>query len=149
MAVPILSAVLNTVNMAVDKIWPDKGEALAAQIEREKFKSELQLAVIRQALTKQQMLFQDTEGARELAKAELTAQQVPGWARGFQVMGRPFALYTTVGMYAWTKLGPLAGNLLGVDVPQIDLNTQDYYLIGTVFVFLFGARTLEKLKGRA
>jgi hypothetical protein len=149
LAIPILDGVLSTVTTAVDKIWPDKGDALAANVEREKFKSDLQLAVIQQALTEKQMLFQDTEGARQLAKAELAAQQVPSWARGFQVMGRPFALYLTVSMYAWTKLGPLVGNLLGVQVPPIELTTQDYYLIGTVFVFLFGARSLEKIKGKA
>jgi hypothetical protein len=140
---------LGVLGPAIDKIWPDKADALAAETEKEGFKTKLQLAVIQQALQEKSLLFQDTEGARKVAIAELTAKQVPSWARGIQVMGRPFALYATVSMYIWAKIGPLVGQLLGREVPAISLSQPDYYLIGTVFCFLFGARTLEKLKGRA
>lgn len=145
----ILGGILKALGGAIDKVWPDKSDVIAAETDKEGFKTQIQLAVIQQAIQEKSQLFQDTEGARKLAAAELAAKQVPRWARGFQVMGRPFALYSTVSMYIWVKLAPLAAKLLGREVPTIELTDMDYYLIGTVFVFLFGARTVEKIKGKA
>jgi hypothetical protein len=136
MAIPILGQVFDLVGGAIDKIWPDADT-------KEKAKSQIQLLMIQQAMQGKQLMFQDTDSARELYKAELAAAQVPRWTRAFQVLARPFTMYSCVGMYVWVKLAPL------FDMPTIAMTERDYYLLGAIFVFLFGARTLEKMKGKA
>lgn len=138
MGVPILETIFKAVDSISGKIWPDKTE-------KEKNQTAIKLALMENAMSENKLLFQDTENARLLAEKEVLAQNVPKWARAIQVLGRPFALYSTVGMYVWVKIAPM----LPWDIPVIELSQYDYYLIGTVFVFLFGARTIEKIKGRS
>jgi hypothetical protein len=135
MGLPIIGQVMDLVDSAIDKIWPDADT-------KEKAKTEMQAMIIKQAMVDKKLLFEDTAGARELFKVELETAKAPPWSRAFQVLARPFAMYSCVGMYVWVKVAPL------FDGPVIELNEWDYYLIGTIFVFLFGARTLEKIKGK-
>jgi hypothetical protein len=135
-AIPIISEVISLVNSAVDKIWPDADT-------KEKAKVEMQGILIQQAMESNKLLFQDTEGARDLFKAELEVEKTPQWSRAFQVLARPFCMYSCISMYVWVKIAPI------FKAPTIVLTDWDYYLIGTIFVFLFGARSLEKLKGKA
>lgn len=137
MGIPIIGTILNAVETAVDKIWPDANE-------KEKNKTALKMALMENALTENKLLFQDTDSARKLAEKEMAAANVPSWARAIQVLGRPFALYSTVSMYVWVKVAPM----LPWDLPTITLTERDYWLIGSVFVFLFGARSVEKITGR-
>ena len=132
MGIPIISEVLGLVDTALDKIFPDAGD-----------KEKAKMAILQQALEEQKLVFGDIENARELYKAELDAQSTPSWARALQVCARPLATYALVGMYVYVKLAPLWG------LPAIGLNDSDYYLIGSVFIFLFGARSVEKLRGKA
>jgi hypothetical protein len=142
MGLPIIGDILDLVGKGVDKIFPDKDKAM-------KIKSEMKLHLLEQAMTEKKLLFQDTNSARELYKAELAAKDVPKLARLIQVLARPFAMYSMITMYVYVKIAPLIGAMIGKDLPVLVLNEKDYYLIGTVFVFLFGARTLEKLKDKA
>lgn len=136
MGLPIIGQVFDLVNGAVDKIWPD------ADV-KAKIKSKLQATMLQQAMAEKSMLFQDTDSARKLYMEELRAGQVPKLARFFQVMARPFTMYACVGMYVWVKLAPM------LDLPTIVMTDHDYYLLGSIFVFLFGARSIEKIKGKA
>lgn len=136
MSIPIVSQVLDLVGSAVDKIWPDAET-------KEQAKMQMQALIMQQAMQSEQLLFQDTEGARELFKAELDAKKAPALARFFQVMARPFCMYSCITMYVWNKISPLLGG------PTIPLDEKDYWLIGSVFVFLFGARSFEKVRGKA
>ena len=135
MSLPILSDVIALVNNGIDKIWPDAGT-------KEQAKVQMQGLIMSQAMEKKRLLFQDTEGARKAFIEELRAQNVPKWARAIQVLGRQFTLYATVAMYIYSKIS------IQFNLPPIDLNERDYWLVGTVFVFLFGARTLEKMLGK-
>lgn len=136
MGLPIIGDLLDLVSSGIDKIWPNADT-------KEKAKIEMQSLIMQQAMKENRLLFEDSESARKVFIEELKAQGVPKWARAFQVLGRPFALYSTVGMYIYSKISVQFG------WPVIILNERDYYLIGTVFVFLFGARTIEKIKGKA
>jgi len=133
--IPILSDILKIGGGIIDKIWPDANT-------KEQAKTQFNTLLIEQAMTEQKLLFQDTEGAREMYKAELAAANVPAWARAIQVLGRPFTLYATVIMYIYSKVS------IHLGLPLIVLSDMDYYLIGSVFVSLFGARTIEKMKGK-
>jgi len=141
--IPIISDVLDLAGKAVDKIWPDANQKSKLEIDKAQLQATLQVEMIKLAMDEKKLLFQDTDSARDAYTEELKAQNVPAFARAIQVLGRPFALYATVGMYVYSKLSPVFGG------PEIALSDPDYYLIGTVFVFLFGARTLEKLKGKS
>ena len=136
MSIPIISEILDLVNKGIDKIWPDAET-------KEQAKSQMQVLILQQAMQDKQLLFQDIEGARELFKAELAANNTPKWARAAQVMARPFCMYSCITMYVWNKLAPF------FSAPQVALTTQDYYLIGSIFIFLFGARSFEKSLGKA
>jgi len=141
--IPIIGDVLDLIGKGVDKIWPDADAKQRLDIDKQQLVNSLQISMIKLAMDEKKLLFKDTDSARKAYEAELEAANVPSWARAIQVLGRPFALYSTVGMYVWAKLAPIFG------WPEVFLSDPDYYLIGTVFVFLFGARTLEKLKGKS
>lgn len=142
MGIPIISQVIDLVDTAIDKIWPDAST-------KEQAKAQMQVALVQQAMQDRKLLFEDTEGARELFKAELEAQNVPSWVRGFQALARPFTMYITVLMYTYVKISPTVGSWMGVSIPTLTLSEWDYYLIGAIFVFLFGARTIEKMAGKS
>lgn len=139
--IPIIGEVLSLVDSAVDKIFPDADT-------KEKIKADLKNHMMNQAMEEKKLLFQDTDSARDAYKEELKMKGVPGWARAIQALGRPFALYSTVSMYIYTKVSTQIGAMIGKDLPLIEMTDMDYYLVGTVFVFLFGARSLEKLRGK-
>jgi len=134
MGIPLIGEILGIAGKAIDKIWPDAST-------KEQAKSDFQIALLKQAMDENSLLFQDTEGARAAYIEELRAANTPSWARAIQVLGRQFALYATVSLYVWSKIS------VTLKLPAIPLNDRDYYLIGVVFVFLFGARTIEKLRG--
>lgn len=136
--IPIIDTVFNAIGKVADKIWPDAAE-------RERNKQALQLGIMEYVMRENQLLFGDPEGARELFKIELEAANTPRFVTALQKLARPFTMYSMVCMYVCVKIAPLIGKWAGVDVPVLDLNNYDYYLIGTVFVFLFGARTIEKI----
>ena len=135
MGIPIISEVLDLVNKGIDKIWPDANT-------KEEAKSRMQAIMLQKAMEEKKLLFQDTEGARKVFTEELRSKNVPKWARAIQVLGRQFALYGTVCLYLYSKVSFQFG------LPPVELNSRDYWLIGTVFVFLFGARSVEKMLGK-
>ena len=145
--IPIIGDVLDLVEKGLDKLFPDKNVKIQTETDlqkfREKLKSDLKMFIVQEAATEKKLLFQDTEGARQVYIEELRAKRVPSWARGIQAMGRQFALYGTVALYLYSKVSIQLG------LPEIALNERDYWLIGTVFVFLFGARSVEKILGKA
>lgn len=134
MGLPIISDVFSLVNSAIDKIWPDADTKVQA-------KERAQSLILAKAMEDKKLLFQDTESARQVYIEELKTANTPKWARSIQVLGRQFALYATVALYVWSKVSSTFG------LPEIPLTERDYYLIGVVFVFLFGARTVEKIRG--
>jgi len=134
MGLPIIGDVLSLVSTAIDKIWPDADT-------KEKAKTEMSMLILTQAMDEKKLLFEDTANARTAYAEELRTANTPAWARAIQILGRQFALYFTVALYVWSKISVTFG------LPEIPLADRDYYLIGCVFVFLFGARTIEKLKG--
>lgn len=134
MGLPIIQEVLDLVNKGVDKIWPDANE-------KEKIKADLQNSILQDAMNERKLLFEDTDSARSVFIEELKAQNTPKWARSIQVLGRQYALYATVSLYIWSKVS------VSFNLPKIELSDRDYWLIGCVFVFLFGARTFEKMRG--
>ena len=136
MSIPILGQVFDLVGAAIDKVWPDANT-------KEQAKAQVKMEIMQQAMAENKLLFEDTAGARDLFKSELEAQRVPGVARFIQVLARPFVMYSCTSMYVFNKISPLFKG------PEVALTEWDYYLIGTIFVFLFGARTLEKLKKSA
>lgn len=144
MGLPIIGDVIDLVDGAIDKIWPDKDTV-------EKAKADVKTAIITQAMQERKLLFEDTKGARQLFEQELRAQNTPKWARAIQVLGRQFALYGTVSLYIYSKISVHIGFIFNlwrdvpIELPTITLNERDYWLIGTVFIFLFGARSVEKL----
>jgi len=145
---PLIGEVFNLVGTAIDKIFPD-------QTKKQEFKAQLQQAMLAQAIEEKSLLFGDLENARDVYIEELRAKNVPKFARMFQVLARPFTTYAMVMMYLWVKLLPIvawgAQFVTGraVALPTIELGQSDYWLIGSVFIFLFGARSFEKMKGKA
>ncbi len=129
MSIPIISEVLQLVDTAVDKIFPDADK-------KEEIKSKLKLALLEQALEEKRLVFQDLENARELYKEELREQGVYSWVKFLRALVRPIIALSAVGFYIGAKLK-------GIELTQLD-----YYLIGGVFVFYFGLRTLEKKSGK-
>lgn len=136
MSIPIISEVIDLIETGIDKIWPDADT-------KEQAKAQITTAVMQKAMEEKKLLFADTDSARKLFEAELKVQNTPKWARAIQVLGRQFALYSTVSLYVYSKICCHLG------MPPIAMNERDYYLIGTVFIFLFGARSVEKLLGKA
>ena len=143
MGLPIIGDVLNLIDKGLDKIFPDKNVKIQTDADLQKFKeqlkAQLKAQLLEDAMTEKKLLFQDTASARDVFMTELKAQNTPKWARAIQVLGRQFALYSTIALYVYSKISTQFG------FPPITLNARDYYLIGTVFVFLFGARSIEKI----
>ena len=146
MSIPIISEVISLVNKGLDKVFADKNVRIQTETDLQKFKeqlkNELTTKVIEIGFEEKKLLFQDTESAREVYIQELKTKNTPKWARAIQILGRQFALYTTISLYVYSKICFQFG------LPQIILNEKDYYLIELVFVFLFGARTIEKILRR-
>ncbi len=129
MGIPIISDVLQLVDTAVDKIFPDADK-------REEIKSKLKLTLLQQALEEKRLVFQDLENARELYREELREQGVSTFVKNLRAFVRPVIAFSSIGFY------------IGAKVSGIQLTEFDYYLIGGVFAFYFGLRTLEKRMGR-
>ena len=146
MSIPIIGEVLSLVNKGLDKVFADKNVKIQTEADLQKFKeqlkSELTTKIIEIGFEEKKLLFQDTESAREVYMQELKTKNTPKWARAIQILGRQFALYSTVALYIYSKICFQFG------LPAIQLNERDYYLIGTVFIFLFGARSVEKILRR-
>jgi hypothetical protein len=130
MGLPIISDVLQLIDKAVDKIFPDANK-------KEEIKSKLKLTLLEQALEEKRLVFQDLENARELYKEELREQGVYNWVRSLRALVRPTIALSAVGFY------------IGAKLKGIQLTELDYYLIGGVFAFYFGLRTIEKKSGKA
>jgi len=147
MFIPIIGEVMDLVGNAIDKIFPD-------QTKRHELKAKIQSKILEQAVKEKSLLFGDLKSARDVYIAELKAKNVPEFARFVQVLARPFTTYAMVMMYLWVKLLPILaylGQLVTgrvVTLPTLELTQSDYWLIGSVFIFLFGARSFEKLKGK-
>jgi len=139
--IPLIGELLGLVDTALDKIWPDADT-------KEKAKADVQLLILKEAIETKKLAFVDSESARKAYQEELAAKNVPAIARFFQVMARPFTMYAMVSMYVLVKVGSLLP-WWEEKIVLIQLTDYDYYLLGTVFVFLFGARTIEKVRGKA
>lgn len=147
-SVPIcIGEVLDLVGNAIDKIFPD-------QTKRHELKARIQSKIIQHAIEEKSLLFGDLKSARDVYIEELRTANVPKFARLLQVLARPFTTYAMVMMYLWVKLAPILASMCqlmtgrGVTLPSLELGQSDYWLIGSVFIFLFGARSFEKLKGK-
>ncbi len=130
MGIPIISDVLQLVDTAVDKIFPDADK-------KEEIKSKLKLTLLQQALEEKRLVFQDLENARELYREELREQGVSTFVKNLRALVRPVIAFSSIGFY------------IGAKVNGIQLTEFDYYLIGGVFAFYFGLRTFEKRMGKA
>lgn len=129
MGIPILSDVFKLVDTAIDKIFPDANE-------RMRIKSEMKLAILQQAMEEKRLLFTDLQNARELYKEELREQGVWSIVKSIRALVRPTIAFGAVGFYIYAKLN------------GVPLSSLDYALIGGVFGFYFGMRSLEKIAGR-
>lgn len=69
--------------------------------------------------------------------------KTPAWVMGYRAMVRPTITYGLFGMYLYSKLAIIN------DWSQIELNQWDMALIGGVFAFWFGDRTIKRLKGQS
>ncbi|MDQ7055000.1 MAG: hypothetical protein Q9M89_00185 [Persephonella sp.] len=76
------------------------------------------------------------ENARKLAQAELKEKGVYNWVKSLRALVRPFIAISSISFYILAKCSGL------------ELTEFDYYLIGGVFTFYFGLRTIEKGLGR-
>ncbi|NPB03710.1 MAG: hypothetical protein GXO39_04775 [Thermotogae bacterium] len=121
---------LNLVDTAVDKILPDATE-------KERLKAQLKLSLLEHAMQEKKLLFADLQSARELYKEELREQGVWSAVKSLRALVRPFIALSSVGFYIYAKLTGLP------------LDQWDYALLGGVFGFYFGVRTLEKVAGKA
>jgi hypothetical protein len=136
MEIPILSTIFGAIETVADKIWPDANE-------REKNASSLKLALLDQALKGEQMLFQDVDSARKMYMEELREKNVWAWVKSVRALARPFIMYSCIALYVWVKVGPM------FELPLVEMNANDYALLYGIFGFLFGARSLEKITGKA
>ncbi|NPA52679.1 MAG: hypothetical protein GXO22_07270 [Aquificae bacterium] len=128
--IPLISDLLNLVDTAIDKVFPDADK-------KEEIKSKLKLTLLEQALEEKKLIFQDLQSARELYKHELQEQGVYSWVKSLRALVRPTIALSSVSFY------------IGAKVYGIPLTEFDYYLIGGVFAFYFGLRTIEKRSGKA
>jgi hypothetical protein len=148
MVLPLIGQIFGLVDTALEKILPD-------QTKKQELKAQIQSMILQQAIKEKSLLFGDLENARDVYIEELRAANVPKFARFCQVMARPFTTYAMISMFLWVKLLPVAAWVAElvtgrqVALPSITLGQSDYWLIGSVFIFLFGARSFEKLKGKA
>ncbi|NPA52572.1 MAG: hypothetical protein GXO22_06725 [Aquificae bacterium] len=76
------------------------------------------------------------QNARALYEIELKEKGVYRWVKSLRALVRPTIALSAVGFY------------IGAKVYGIPLTEFDYYLIGGVFAFYFGLRTLEKRSGK-
>lgn len=129
MGLPIISDILQLVDTAVDKIFPDADK-------KEEIKSKLKLTLLEQALEEKKLVFQDLQNARELYRQELKEKGVSNFVKNIRALVRPTIAFSSIGFYIGAKLS------------GIQLTEFDYYLIGGVFAFYFGLRTLEKRAGK-
>ena len=130
MGIPILSDLLQLVDTAVDKIFPDANK-------KEEIKAKLKTQILEQALQEQKLVFQDLQNARELAKAELKEKGVYNWVRSVRALVRPFIAYSTIAFFILAKW------------KGIQLSNMDYAMFMTIMTFYFGLRTIEKRAGAA
>ena len=148
MMLPLIGELFGLVDTALEKILPD-------QTKKHELKAQIQQAILTQAIQEKSLLFGDLKSARDVYIEELRAKNVPKFARMIQVLARPFTTYAMVMMYLWVKLLPIVAWFVQivsgreVALPTIALGQSDYWLIGSVFIFLFGARSFEKMKGKA
>lgn len=129
MGLPIISDILHLVDTAVDKIFPDADK-------KEEIKSKLKLTLLEQALEEKRLIFEDLQNARELYRQELKEKEVSSFVKNIRALVRPVIAFSSIGFYIGAKLS------------EIHLTDFDYYLIGGVFAFYFGLRTLEKKAGK-
>ncbi len=130
MGLPIISEVLQLVDTAVDKIFPDADK-------KEEIKSKLKLTLLEQALEEKKLVFQDLQNARELYREELREQGVSTFVKNIRALVRPVIAFSSITFYITAK------------IKGIELSQMDYYLVGGVFAFYFGLRTIEKKSGKA
>jgi len=130
MGIPLLSDILELVDTAIDKIFPDANK-------KEELKAQMKLAILQQAMEEKRLLFADLQNARELYKEELREKGVWSVVKSLRAMVRPSIAFMSVGFYVYAKL------------KSIPLTEWDYGLLMGVFGFYFGVRTFEKLAGRA
>lgn len=140
---PIIGDILGLLSVAVDKIFPDKDEALKLGIDKQKIKNELELEVMKRSMEEKKLLFQDMDSARELYKAELqkTQSKVAAFIRD---VFRPVVGFAVFGMWIYNIIAPM-----GSGIPRLELTQFDYSIILAVVGFYFGGRTIEKIKGKA
>jgi len=127
--IPLISDLLQLVDTAIDKVFPDADK-------KEEIKSKLKLTLLEQALEEKKLIFQDLQNARALYEAELKEKGVYKWVKSLRALVRPTIALSAVGFY------------IGAKVYGIPLTEFDYYLIGGVFAFYFGLRTIEKRSGK-
>jgi len=77
------------------------------------------------------------QNARELAKEELGEKGVYSWVKSLRALVRPVIALSSISFYITAK------------VKGIELSQMDYYLIGGVFAFYFGLRSVEKAVGKS
>jgi len=128
--IPIISDLLQLVDTAIDKVFPDADK-------KEEIKSKLKLTLLEQALEEKKLIFQDLQNARALYEVELKERGVYKWVKSLRALVRPTIALSAVSFY------------IGAKVYGITLTEFDYYLIGGVFAFYFGLRTIEKRSGKA
>jgi len=130
MGIPLLSDILELVDTAIDKIFPDANK-------KEELKAQMKLAILQQAMEEKRLLFADLQNARELYKEELREKGVWSVVKSLRAMVRPTIAFSSVGFYIYAKL------------KGIPLSQMDYALLMGVFGFYFGVRTIEKIAGRS
>ncbi len=74
---------------------------------------------------------------RELAKEELREQGIYSWGKSLRALVRPVIVLSSISFY-------IAAKIKGIELSQMD-----YYLIGGVFDFYFGLRSVEKAVGKS
>jgi len=143
MALPIIGEILDLVNNGIDKIFPDKNAALKAGIDKDKLANQLQLEMMKIAMEKNKLMFQDMDSARDLYKAELQKSQskIAGFIRD---IFRPVVGFAVFALWIYNIIAPMVSGL-----SRLELTNLDYSIILAVVGFYFGGRTIEKLKGKA
>lgn len=137
---PITEVVKITLNriLPAEKMSEAEKASIAAQVEG---------AIMAQAMERMKAELADIADARKLAASEVQPNDpyIVRLARGLM---RPFIGFSVAGVYVFNLLLPLVSQFTASAVKPIALNAYDYALIGSIFTFLFGLRTVEKMGGK-
>lgn len=140
-----MGPITEAVKLVLNRVLPPEK---MSEAERQSVELQVQAAIMAQGMETLKVELADVADARKLAAAEVqpTDPYVVRLARGLM---RPYIGFAVASAYIFNLLLPLLSQLFALPpIKPVALNAYDYALIGSIFTFLFGLRSAEKIAGK-